>query len=145
GLTLAAGNRGILCMAHHGAAPPPASRPPVAGGRSGEPEVKESLMQRRVFPWLAVLCLAAAPAAARAAESPAEPTLVVRVQSIDGLLDTFKYLANAAGQEEAARQIEGLIQARTGAKGLEGIDTKKPFGAYGVVSPDLQDSSAVVL
>ena len=45
----------------------------------------------------------------------------------------FLYLAKVAGQEEKAKQFDGMIQSKIGDKGLEGIDPKKPIGAYGWV------------
>jgi hypothetical protein len=103
-------------------------------------------MRKRFGLFLAVLGLIAAPAPARPAEDQAEAlTLIVRVRSIDGLLDDFQYLANLAGREEQAKQIDGLIKGRIGEQGLDGIDTKRPFGLYGTINPGLMDSNAVVL
>jgi hypothetical protein len=74
-----------------------------------------------------------------------KPTLVVRLDSVDGLLNDFRYLAKLAGQEEPARQVEGIIQSRRGPKGLGGIDTKKPWGAYGVLDANVPTSQAVLM
>ena len=98
----------------------------------------------RRFTPLALLCLVAVAPAARAEDKKSDsPSLVIRVQSIDSLLDNFKYLAGLAGREEEAKQVEGLIKSVAGDKGLEGIDTKSPFGIYGSVGADGFDSSAV--
>ncbi len=103
-------------------------------------------MRTRVFLLLAVCGLVALPTPARPADEKAQaPTLVVRVRSIDGLINDFKYLATLAGRAEEAKQFDGLIKSRVGEKGLEGIDTKRPLGLYGTVNPGLTDSTAVVL
>ena len=69
--------------------------------------------------------------AVRAGEKAAEtPTVVVRVKSLNALLDNLNLVVKLVGQEEAAHQIEGLIKSKIGKKGLEGIDPARPFGAY---------------
>ena len=84
--------------------------------------------------WLCVLCLpflvAMAPAA-RAQGKPADtPTIVVRVSSLNALLQNLNLVVKLVGQEEAAHQIEGLFKSKIGKKGIEGIDPARPFGAY---------------
>src|SRR5262249_44932874 len=44
-----------------------------------------------------------------------------------------------------AKQVEKMLKARTGPKGLEGIDTKKPIGLYGSVAARVDRSEAVLL
>lgn len=103
-------------------------------------------MYARWFVSLALLGLAAIPCPTRAADTPATtPTVVVRVRSLDGLLGDFQYVAKLAGHEEEAKQLEGLLKSRAGPKGLEGIDTKRPFGFYGTLDANVMESSAVVL
>ena len=96
---------------------------------------------------LALFGLAAiiGPVRAAAADAPTAPTLVVRVRSIDGLVGDVKYLATLAGRGEEAKQFEGLINARVGSKGLEGIDTKRPLGLYGTLDANLMESTAALL
>lgn len=95
---------------------------------------------------LATVGLVALPQAASAAEEAGSaPALVLRIQSIEGLVADLKYLGGLAGQPDAAEQAEGVIKSQISDKGLNGIDVKKPLGAYGFISPNLQDSSAVVL
>src|SRR5260370_4099027 len=69
--------------------------------------VKETTMRTRVLPGLVLLCLVAAPWAARAADDKKDdkglPAFVVRTKSLDGLLDDFKYLAELAGKEDEAK------------------------------------------
>jgi hypothetical protein len=78
---------------------------------------------------------------------PAAPAVVVRLKSFDGLMADAKYLAGFAGQEEQARQAEAMIRALAGPKGLAGtgIDTTRPFGLYGVVTPAGVDSYAALM
>jgi len=79
--------------------------------------------------------------------APTEPTLLVRIQSIDGLMANGKYIAALAGQEEAATQFEKMLPSFLGPKGLAGtgLDTKQPIGLYGVLTPGVQDSVIVVM
>src|SRR5260370_35443417 len=96
---------------------------------------------------LALFGLAAiiGPVRPAAADAPTTPTLVVRVRSIDGLVGDVKYLATLAGRGEEAKQFEGLLTARVGSKGLEGIDTKRPVGLYGTIDANLMESTAALL
>jgi hypothetical protein len=103
--------------------------------------------------WVMALCgLLSAGATTRADEAPeaakprgGKPTVVVRVASLDDLISTFRYLAKLAGREEQAKQLEGILQARTGPKGLEGVDTKKPWGFYGILDANLPASEGVLM
>jgi len=73
------------------------------------------------------------------------PGIVLRVQPINRLVENAFFLAEAVGKKEEAKQVEGLLKAMTGAKGLEGIDPEKPFGLYGNIGPNLIDSEVVGL
>ena len=79
--------------------------------------------------WASLFFLIVMVAPVTAGDAP-PPAIVVRVKSIDAVVDNFKLLASIAGREEAAAQIEGLIKTQVGDKGLSGIDMAKPFGAY---------------
>lgn len=79
------------------------------------------------------------------ARAESEPTVVVQLKSIDGLISDVKFIATQAGKADEAEQLEQLLKAFTGEKGLEGIDTKKPMGAYVKLGPNVVDSEAVVL
>jgi hypothetical protein len=96
-----------------------------------------------------LFCLVVLPLPLRAADAKegksAGPTLVVRLQPIDTLLGDAKYLAAFADQEELVTQFQGLLKAKTGSKGLEGIDTKRPIGLYGTVGSQGYDSTGVVM
>ncbi len=84
--------------------------------------------------WLAALSLVFVwfvPAAIQAGEKAADtPTVVVRVKSLNTLLQNLNLVVRLVGQEEAANQIEGLVKSKIGKKGIEGIDPTRPFGAY---------------
>ena len=93
--------------------------------------------------WLAILALVAGPVA----PAPAvDPTVTVRVRSLDDLIDKFEYLGGIVGQGEAAKQAgvfaRGLADPKTG---IEGIDPTRPIGLYGVLTDDVFDSYAVLV
>ena len=92
-------------------------------------------MRVRLFALLAVLSLAAVPSPARSAEAKkaAKPAAVGQFQSIDEIMADIKYLAALAGHEEEAEHFDGIIKSQIGEKGLQGIDTKKPWGFYNMV------------
>ncbi|MFO0807017.1 MAG: hypothetical protein U0746_00165 [Gemmataceae bacterium] len=83
---------------------------------------------------------------ARAAD-PAEPTVVLRFKSIDGMIADAKYVLGLAGQGELGKQLEALIDSQAGPKGLvgTGLDTKKPFGVYVNVGAAGVDSTGAIL
>jgi hypothetical protein len=101
--------------------------------------------------WLSGLALTllvlALPAAARAGDKPAadEPTVVIRIQSIDTVFKNIKLLASLAGREEAGAQIEALIKAKAGKKGIEGVDPTRPLGAYVRFGKELEDLGGAIL
>jgi hypothetical protein len=103
-------------------------------------------MRARWFPCGALLGLLVLPITLRAGEAKSEPPmLVLRVRSIDTVIDNGKLLARLAGKEELGNQVEGLIKLRLGPNGLEGIDTRRPIGVYANVSDDLSEPAGVVM
>src|SRR5262249_31993911 len=86
-----------------------------------------------------------APVPGQQAAIPGKPAIVLSVASYDRLRSDFLYLAGLAGQGEGAAQVDRLIAVQAGDRGLEGIDRKKPMGAYGWVGPLGDDSSLVLL
>jgi len=102
-------------------------------------------MRWRSQTWLALLVAVLVPVLARAADTPATPTVVVRLNTLDNVIADLRYLIEMAGKEEEAKQAEALFKNLAGDKGLEGIDTKRPIGFYARISPKFQDSAAVVL
>src|SRR5262245_30669397 len=83
---------------------------------------------------LAMVCLASGVPVVRAADArELAPAFTLQVRSLDEILDSVKYLATLAGKEEEAKQLDGLVKARVGPKGLEGVDTKRPLGMYSIL------------
>jgi hypothetical protein len=113
-------------------------------------------MRTRLVPWLVLAGLMLALPAARsraddAKSSDSEPAtpfkaaLVLRIQSLDELIADARYLAKLAGREAETKEFEKMLKSKTGPKGLEGIDTKKPIGAYGVLKAKLDESQGVLM
>src|SRR5260370_22300441 len=99
-------------------------------------------MRVRWFPALALLGLLVAALPARAGDKPATaPVAVVRFASIDTVFDNAKFIAKLVGKEEIGRQLEGILKAKTGPKGLEGIDPRRPLGVYPKMGSDLSDAA----
>jgi hypothetical protein len=93
--------------------------------------------------FLALACLVCVPAV-RAddvkASKKSAPALIVRIRSLDNIIADVGYLAAQVGKEEEAKQGIELLKERTGNKGLDGIDTKKPMGGYVFAGPNGTDS-----
>jgi hypothetical protein len=105
-------------------------------------------MRTRLFPLAALLALTAVwPVAAedKKAEHSKKPTVVVRIAPIDSLLADVHEAAKLVGKGDEADQVEGIVKGMKSDKGLEGIDTTKPIGLYGYLTPAGYDSEAVVL
>ncbi len=99
-------------------------------------------MRTRMLP-LAGLLLLAVPALTRAADD--RPAVVVAVKSLDGLIADAKYIAELAGKDNEAKQLEVVVRQVLG-KNLAAIDSKKPIGFYARLNADdVQQSEAVVL
>ena len=79
------------------------------------------------------------------AQSEKTPTVVVRVRSLETVLDNARTVVGLVGQEELGRQFEGIVRAKIGEQGLEGIDLKRPIGAYLFFGKELEDVGAVVM
>jgi hypothetical protein len=92
-----------------------------------------------------VIGLLAAVPAARAGDKAAEPTVVIRVNSLNTVLKDLKVLATLLGREKEAQSIQDLIKAKVGAKGLQGIDLSRPAGAYVRFGEDITDINGAVL
>jgi hypothetical protein len=74
-----------------------------------------------------------------------KPGVFLRFAALDQLRGDFRYLGEVVGEGERAKQLDELIKSKLGEKGLEGIDPKKPLGAYGWVGAFGIDSKAVIL
>src|SRR5262249_14526785 len=70
------------------------------------------------------------------------PALIVRVRPLDNLQADVKHLFKLVGQEEAGKQVDGLLQVYTQGSG---VDTKKAWGAYGYIGQQGFDSIVTFL
>jgi hypothetical protein len=102
-------------------------------------------MSKRFVLGVVLCCLLPAAPARADDEAPGKPALVVRFNSLDRLTADARYLARLADREELFKQVESLLKARTGEKGLEGLDPKKPIGFYAHVGPNGIDSTGALL
>jgi hypothetical protein len=84
------------------------------------------------------------PRSVRAADDDG-PAAIVRIKSIDGILNDALYLAKLLGKEEEAKQGEAFFRAMVPSDDSAGIDTKRPIGFYGSVREDVKKSPGVVL
>jgi hypothetical protein len=83
---------------------------------------------------------------ASAQPNAAGPTVEVRLRSVNDLLDRAEYVAGLAGKENTVQQVRELIKGLSeDGKGFEGIDTKKPMGAYAVLVKQVETSPFVVM
>lgn len=94
---------------------------------------------------LAALCVPFLLVAAPALQAGEAPAVVVRVKSLDVLVQNVNLVVRLVGQDNAAKQIEGLIKSKIGKKGLEGVDPTRPFGAYVRFGKTLDDVSGAIL
>jgi hypothetical protein len=97
-------------------------------------------MHRKLVWLVCLLCFAPA-----ASLSAAEPSVILRAASLDGLIADLRHLFQKAGREEEGKEFEKAMQARTGPKGLEGVDTQKPFGFSAELKVQLDQSPFMVL
>src|SRR5262245_27883797 len=94
-------------------------------------------MLKRWLSPLSILCLVAVPSLVQAQDAN-PPTIIVRVRSLDAVIDNIKLVVALAGKENLADQIEGLIKTKIGPDGLVGIDPKRPLGGYVRLSKELE-------
>jgi len=74
------------------------------------------------------------------------PAVEVRVRSVNDLVDKFEYVAGLAGKEDVVAQLREMIKQLTAdGKGIEGIDPKKPTGAYATLAKDVEATPFVVM
>ena len=92
-----------------------------------------------------LLACLTAPVAARAADKPEGPSLMLRLQSIDHLLENAEYVMALAGQEEQGKQVLGFVKLLKGEKGIEGVDTKRPFILYATLAEKIENSEGVLM
>jgi hypothetical protein len=68
--------------------------------------------------------------ALQAGDKTDTPAIVVRVKSLNALLDNINLVVKLVGQQEAAQQIEAMIKSKIGKDGIKGVDPARPIGAY---------------
>jgi hypothetical protein len=98
--------------------------------------------------WLATIAAVLMGAGATQAQpaKQTEPTVELRLRSINDLLDKGEFIGGLAGQEEVVKGVKALLKALTKEKtGLEGIDPKRPFGLYGSLSADVVNSPIILM
>jgi hypothetical protein len=64
------------------------------------------------------------------AQAADDPVAVLTVRSIDSTFESVRYLLNLAGHRDQAIKLDELLSAFTSGKKFQGIDTKKPLGAF---------------
>jgi hypothetical protein len=103
-------------------------------------------MRNGVVALAAVAVGALLPGRLAAQPNTVEPTVEIRLRSVNDLLDKAEYIGGLVDQEEPIKQVRGLVQALSAdGKGIEGVDPKRPFGVYGVLKSDVESSPVVVM
>ena len=84
--------------------------------------------------------------ASHAQPEKAQPTVEVRLRSVNDLLTKAEYIGGLAGQEDAVKHIREVVkQLSVDGKGIEGIDPKRPFGAHATLTADVVNSSFTLM
>jgi hypothetical protein len=106
-------------------------------------------MFARMLTFLTVITLVGMPAPARSADKSKEvtPTIIVRVDSINNLIEDVKYLGELAGQKDKVEEVLGFVKTTVESQKIDkAIDFTRPMGMYGTINPDNPvDSSGVIL
>lgn len=105
-------------------------------------------MLRKLLLGVACLGFLTLPQTLRAADEAVatDPAILVRVQSINDLMKSLKYLASFNEDDEQIKQALSLIKDLIDEKkGLEGIDVSKPIGLYANLKEEVTESPAVLL
>ncbi|MCI0705136.1 MAG: hypothetical protein L0241_29095 [Planctomycetia bacterium] len=99
------------------------------------------------FRWLAAAAVVFLTSGLASAQPKvAEPTIEVRLRSVNDLLDKAEFVAELAGKEESVKQVRELIKVLSmDGKGIDGIDPKRPIGAYATLDKDIATSPVVVM
>ncbi|HXD87112.1 MAG TPA: hypothetical protein VN641_11500, partial [Urbifossiella sp.] len=103
----------------------------------------------RLRTWAAAamaLAISALLPGAASAQKPVEPTVAIKLRSVNDLLDKAEYLGGLVDKDDPVRQARGFLKSLSQeGKGIEGIDPAKPIGAYAIVSEDVQSSPVIVM
>lgn len=101
-------------------------------------------MRFRWFAALAVMVLAGGFASAQ--PNNPEPTIELRLRSVNDLVDRFEYFAGLVGKENDAAQLRQFLKAlNVNGKGIEGVDPKKPIGAYATLVKEVESSPFIIM
>jgi hypothetical protein len=74
------------------------------------------------------------------------PTIEVRIHSIVELLPVVEFAGKMFGQPEPAKQAAEFIKSQIDPeRGLDGIDPKRPWGLYAVMTKDVIDSPVILM
>jgi hypothetical protein len=87
---------------------------------------------------LTALLLSTAPTLA------ADPPIVFQVQPLGRVLDDLRTAANLVGGEKAVMAVNKKIKDTFGEKGLEGFDIGRPIVGYVILTPKVEDTTAVI-
>src|SRR5258707_12319349 len=101
-------------------------------------------MFARMLTFLTLVTFVGAPAAARSADAAknATPTIIVRVVSINNLLEDVKYLGELAGQKDKVDEGLKFVKSNVEDQKIDkSIDFTRPLGLYGTVNTDKPDAS----
>lgn len=81
------------------------------------------------------------------AGAPADtaPALLVQVRSLDRVFEQTKLILSLIGREELGPKIDGLLRAKIGPGGIEGVDHKKPLGVVVSFGKDIGDIAPLFL
>jgi hypothetical protein len=75
-----------------------------------------------------------------------EPTVELRVRSVNDIFDKAEYLGGLAGKEDIVKAVKGMVKNLTDVKtGIEGVDPKRPFGLYAYMSMDVITSPVILM
>lgn len=101
------------------------------------------MLQRNV-PQALALALLCALVPAAPAQQAATPAVVLRLRSLEGLADDFKYLARLAGPDadNQLAQLDGFLKAT---RLFDALDPKRPLGIYGSIDANVITSTGVIM
>lgn len=75
-----------------------------------------------------------------------QPTVEVRLRSVNDLIEKAEYVTGLAGKEEVIKQVREVLKALSAdGKGIEGIDPKRPFGLTATLTGDVVNSPLIIM
>jgi hypothetical protein len=103
-------------------------------------------MLKRMMPFITLLLV---PALAQASDvkrpAPLPPTIVIRLDSLDALVERLDFVGGLLDQQDQAKKLGAFLISKCGPKGLFGVDGKRPIGLYARVGADISDINGVVM